>query len=115
VVIFNADLVHTLSDWETIDWIDPARAILDDTLSTCNANIFTVFDVCILEAFVSGGTPGCCDGVALGGGTFAVRRKAILAHWKEFYRRCLEEFAHAGQNVSDPEISHFTERSRLVV
>ncbi|KAJ0421996.1 hypothetical protein BJY00DRAFT_281569 [Aspergillus carlsbadensis] len=113
VTIFNADLVHDLSDWETIDWADPAQAywMTPSQLATLTYSPYPMR--VFWRHLFREGHPDVVT--ALHGGTFAVRREAILAHPKEFYQRCLDEFAYAGQNASNPEIGHFMERSWLAV
>ncbi|KAL2821410.1 hypothetical protein BDW59DRAFT_181166 [Aspergillus cavernicola] len=113
VTIFNYDLVHILADWERINWSDPAQSywMTPSQLATLTYSPYPMgvfWEHLFLEEHPDAVT-------ALHGGTFAVRRDAILNHPREIYKRCLDEFAGAGRNASNPEIGHFLERSWLAV
>ncbi|KAL2868758.1 uncharacterized protein BJX67DRAFT_36521 [Aspergillus lucknowensis] len=113
VTVFNYDLVHNLSDWEKINWTDPAEAywITPSQLATLTYSPYPM-SVFWRHLFHEE-HPDVVT--ALHGGTFAVRREAILRHPRDFYKRCLDEFAYAGQNATNPEVGHFMERSWLAV
>ncbi|KAL3472178.1 hypothetical protein BJX99DRAFT_249895 [Aspergillus californicus] len=113
VTIFNYDLVHDLAEWEKINWTDPSEAYWMRPSQLASLTYAPYPMGVFWEHLFQEEHPDAVR--ALHGGTFAVRRDAILRHPRKFYRRCLDEFEYAGDNSSNPEVGHFMERSWLAV